>query len=223
MTRFKAFKTFLVAGAFALVLCCTGAFAQRGGGGGRGGGGRGGGFAGGGFRGGGGFAGGGFRGGFGGAGFRGGFGGRYGYGFRGYGYPYFGWGFGWGYPYLGFGLWGWPYWGYPDCYYGYYACGPYAGYYGYGGGYGGYYGGGYGGYYGQGDVRISNSDHLKNYSVYVDNGYLGLANKEHKFPLTAGTHSIEVRDPKGQSIYQQQVQVVPGRTVDIFAGPPPHG
>ena len=62
---------------------------------------------------------------------------------------------------------------------------------------------------------------------YVDGGYLGPVSKSKKFTLSPGSHNVEVRDPGGASVYQQQVQVVPGHTIDISArtggaaAPPP--
>ncbi len=98
----------------------------------------------------------------------------------------------------GFGYWG-PGW------YGYYGPYPYYGPYGYAPA----------SYPGQ--VKIDDAKHIKDASVYVDGGYVGLAGELKKFPLVPGTHNIELRDPSGNTIYQQKIQVLAGRTTDIHA------
>jgi hypothetical protein len=87
-------------------------------------------------------------------------------------------------------------------------------------GYGWYgppYGPGYG-YYGNpaGHVKISTPD--KAASVFVDGGYIGPVAKAKKFPLRPGNHVVELRDPNGQIVYSEQVNVIRGRTVDIDTG-----
>jgi PEGA domain len=88
---------------------------------------------------------------------------------------------------------GWWGWGYP-------------GWYGYG------WGPGYGPY-AAGTVKIKTP--MKDAQVYVDGGYAGLAAKLKKFQLRPGEHSIELRDPSGHTFYQQEVNVLPGRTIEI--------
>jgi hypothetical protein len=119
-------------------------------------------------------------------GFRGGFGG----GFRG----------GFGGPFIGFGYYG-PGWFYgPGLYWG-----PYGyGHYGYEGD---------GSAYGAGHVKLDMQ--AKDALVYIDGGYAGLSGKLKNFPLKAGAHDIELRDPSGHTFYQERVNVLPGRTVDI--------
>jgi hypothetical protein len=125
-------------------------------------------------------------------GFGGGFRGGYGGGFRG--------GFGFGLGYYG------PGWFYGPGFYG-----PYG--YGY---YGGYNGEGV--YSGVGRVKLDL--HAKDALVYVDGGYAGLSGKMKDFPLKAGTHTIELRDPSGHSFYQERLNVLPGRTVEIHGDTP---
>ncbi len=95
---------------------------------------------------------------------------------------------------------------------------------GYGWGYGP---AGYGfGYYGSpaGHVKIDTPD--KSAAVFVDGGYVGPVAKNKKFPLRPGNHVVELRDPNGQVVYSEQVNVMRGRTVDIHTSPaalPNHG
>jgi PEGA domain len=66
-----------------------------------------------------------------------------------------------------------------------------------------------------GQVKIKTND--KNAAVFVDGGYAGQAAKLKKFALRPGTHNIELRDPSGHSFYQERVQVIPGKTLEINA------
>lgn len=93
-----------------------------------------------------------------------------------------------------------PGWGWGPGWYGYY--GPYWGPYGYG--------------YAvpnTGEVKIVT--HLKEAPVYVDGGFAGTAGKLKHFDLSPGNHSIEVRDPAGKTLFQQQIQVIRGKTAEI--------
>ena len=99
-------------------------------------------------------------------------------------------GFRGGFGFYGPGFYG-PYWG------GYW--GPY-GYYGYGGP-------------AMGEVKIDTP--AKDALVYVDGGYAGLSGKLRHFNLTAGTHDIELRDPSGHAFFQEHVQVLRGKTIDV--------
>jgi hypothetical protein len=94
---------------------------------------------------------------------------------------------------------------------------PYPFYYGY---YGPVYGYGYPYYYAgypagpaAGEVKIDT--HWKDASVYVDGGYVGPINKFKKFWLTSGLHNIELKEPSGRSLFQERVQVLVNRTVEI--------
>lgn len=64
-----------------------------------------------------------------------------------------------------------------------------------------------------GKVKIETK--AKDAQVYVDGGYAGTVKQLGTFPLKSGTHNIELRDPNGQSFYQEQVSVIPGKTVDL--------
>jgi hypothetical protein len=66
-----------------------------------------------------------------------------------------------------------------------------------------------------GQVKIKTND--KNAAVFVDGGYAGQAAKLKKFALRPGTHDIELRDPSGHAFYQERVQVIPGKTLEINA------
>jgi hypothetical protein len=125
---------------------------------------------------------------------------RFGGGFRG--------GFGGGFR-GGYGFYG-PGWFYgPSFYWGW---GP--GYYGYG------YGSGYGEGYSNGTGHVKLDMQAKDALVYVDGGYAGLSGKLKDFPLKAGNHKIELRDPSGHTFYQQSINVIPGRTIDVNPGAP---
>jgi hypothetical protein len=66
-----------------------------------------------------------------------------------------------------------------------------------------------------GQVKIKTND--KNAAVFVDGGYAGQAAKLKKFALRPGAHDIELRDPRGHAFYQERVQVIPGKTLEIHA------
>jgi len=66
-----------------------------------------------------------------------------------------------------------------------------------------------------GQVKIKTND--KNAAVFVDGGYAGQTAKLKKFALRPGTHNIELRDPSGHAFYQERVQVIAGRTLEIHA------
>jgi len=96
------------------------------------------------------------------------------------------------------------------------------GYWGWGGGYWGpgYWGPGYWGpaYYGYsypntGEVKIDT--HLKDASVYVDGGYVGPVNKFKKFWLAPGNHDVELRDTSGHAIFNQRIEVILNKTVEL--------
>jgi hypothetical protein len=55
----------------------------------------------------------------------------------------------------------------------------------------------------------------KDAQVYVDNGYAGTVGQLGTFPLKAGTHDIELRAPDGQTIYQEHIDVIAGKTLKI--------
>lgn len=90
----------------------------------------------------------------------------------------------------------------------------------YGFGYGpywdGYWSGPYGYYSGgsaTGEIKIDTP--AKDALVYVDGGYAGLSGKLRHFHLAAGKHDIELRDPSGKAFFEEHVQVLPGKTIDI--------
>jgi hypothetical protein len=51
--------------------------------------------------------------------------------------------------------------------------------------------------------------------VYVDGGYAGKVRDLKKFRLSTGDHNIELRDPSGHSFYQEKIDVLPGKTLEI--------
>jgi len=91
---------------------------------------------------------------------------------------------------------------------------PYPGWYGYGS-----YGLGYYEPYGYvpGSVagKVKFDTKVKNAQVYVDGAYAGTAHDLGAFALKAGNHTVELRDAAGQSLYNQQVDVIAGRTLKI--------
>jgi len=64
-----------------------------------------------------------------------------------------------------------------------------------------------------GDVKIQT--HLKDASVYVDNGFAGVTGKLKSFKLQPGNHDIEIRDSAGRTMFHDRVHVLEGKTVDI--------
>ena len=91
-----------------------------------------------------------------------------------------------------------------------------------------YYGGWYGpGWYGPayypayrvvaepniGKVKFDTK--MKDASVYVDSGFAGTVKKLGTFSLRPGNHDIEVRNPAGQTIFQEKVDVLAGKTITL--------
>jgi opacity protein-like surface antigen len=66
-----------------------------------------------------------------------------------------------------------------------------------------------------GEVKIKTNN--KNAAVFIDGGYAGQSAKLKKFALSPGVHNIELRDPSGHAFYQQRIQVIPGKTLQIHA------
>lgn len=103
-----------------------------------------------------------------------------------------------------YGGWGWgPAWGY--------GWGP--GWYG-----AGYWGPGY--YYlpNAGNVKIVTPKQNKDDAVYIDGGFVGTVAKMHKFALRPGAHDLAVQAPNGQTVYNQRIEVLRGKTTEIHAG-----
>ena len=55
----------------------------------------------------------------------------------------------------------------------------------------------------------------KDAMVYVDGGYAGKVGDLKKFRLSTGDHNIELRDPSGHPFYQEKIDVLPGKTLEI--------
>jgi hypothetical protein len=70
---------------------------------------------------------------------------------------------------------------------------------------------------GLGEVKIVTK--TKDESIYVDGGFAGVTGKLKHFDLSPGNHDIELRDPSGKTIFQQRVQVIMDRTVEIRPNP----
>ena len=67
-----------------------------------------------------------------------------------------------------------------------------------------------------GDVKIVTPD--KQASVFVDGGYAGTVKEMHKFRLRPGTHDLAVKSPSGQTLYNQRIEVIRGKTTEIRTG-----
>ena len=98
------------------------------------------------------------------------------------------------------------YWGpgfYGPSWYGWYGPGWYAPY--------GYYG------YERGPSTgsIKFDTKAKDATVYVDGGYAGTVKEVGTLKLRPGNHTIELRDPSGKTFFQQQVDVMPGKTLKL--------
>jgi len=96
--------------------------------------------------------------------------------------------------YFGPGYWGPGYGWYGPAYYGPYAAvpAPYAG-------------------------KIKFDTKMKDASVYVDGGFAGTVRQLGTFPLRPGDHNIELRNPSGQTIFQEHVDVLAGKTIKLAA------
>ncbi|HTT65052.1 MAG TPA: hypothetical protein VMG35_24545 [Bryobacteraceae bacterium] len=75
-------------------------------------------------------------------------------------------------------------------------------------------------YYGPPEGHVKIVTHDKAASIYVDGGYVGTVAQDKKFALRPGAHDVEVRDPSGRVLYNQRVEVLRGKTIDIH---PAHG
>ncbi len=80
------------------------------------------------------------------------------------------------------------------------------------------------GYYGyeRGPVTgsIKFDTKAKDATVYVDGGYAGTVKEVGTLKLRPGNHSIELRDPSGNTFFQNQVDVIAGKTIKLV--PQPH-
>ena len=105
----------------------------------------------------------------------------------------------------------------PRVFIGGYFGGPYF----YGPAYYGWYGPGYYGPYAAEAApyagKIKFDTKMKDASVYVDGGYAGTVRQLGTFPLRPGSHNLELRDPSGQTIFQERVDVLAGKTIKLAA------
>lgn len=65
--------------------------------------------------------------------------------------------------------------------------------------------------------KIKFDTKMKDAGVYVDGGYAGTVRQLGTFPLRPGTHNIELRNPNGQTIFQEKVDVLAGKTLKLAA------
>lgn len=104
-------------------------------------------------------------------------------------------------------------------YYGGFRGGYGGGFYGGVGFYPGYYG--YGPWYGPGYYVVPNAGEVqistkhKGDQIFVDGGYAGRTGELKKFTLRTGTHTIELRNAKGQTFYQEKINVLAGKKIKI--------
>lgn len=85
--------------------------------------------------------------------------------------------------------------------------------------YGAYWGPGYYGPYGYpygGTVKLTAFD--KADSVFIDDAYAGVAHDMKSFHLRPGNHTLAVTAPGGQTLFNQRIEVLPGKTLKIHAG-----
>jgi hypothetical protein len=88
-------------------------------------------------------------------------------------------------------------------------------------GYYAWYGPVYGPWYGPGYYRVSPvgevqiSTKHKGDAIFVDGGFAGRTGQLKKFPLRAGTHTIELRNANGHTFYQERINVIPGKKLKI--------
>ena len=85
----------------------------------------------------------------------------------------------------------------------------------------GWYGPAYFGPYGEvpgafvGEVKFDTK--MKDAGVFVDNAYAGTVRQLGTFPLRPGAHDIELRNPAGQTIFQEHIDVLAGKTLKLAA------
>ncbi len=84
----------------------------------------------------------------------------------------------------------------------------YPGYWGYGPWYGP-------GYYVPNAGQVEIKTKQKGNQIFVDGGFAGLTGQLKSFPLRAGSHSIELRNPHGQTFYQERINVIAGKKLKI--------
>lgn len=58
---------------------------------------------------------------------------------------------------------------------------------------------------------------MKDAGVFVDGGYAGTVKQLGTFPLRPGNHNLELRNAAGQTIFQEQVDVLAGKTIKLAA------
>ena len=83
----------------------------------------------------------------------------------------------------------------------------------YGPGY--YWGPGYGYAPGPASGSVKIDTKAKDALVYVDGGYAGTVGNLKTFHLKAGEHDIELRDPSGHAYYQEHVNMLASKTLDL--------
>jgi hypothetical protein len=92
----------------------------------------------------------------------------------------------------------------------------------------GFYGPGYGWYgpayvapYGElpgpfvGKVKFDTK--MKDAGVFVDGAYAGTVRQLGTFPLRPGDHDVELRNPAGQTMFQEHIDVRAGKTLKLAA------
>jgi len=64
-----------------------------------------------------------------------------------------------------------------------------------------------------GNVKIDSK--MKDAGVFVDGGYAGTVGQLKTLPLRPGAHNIELRDPSGQTVLQEKIDVLAGKTIKL--------
>ena len=58
---------------------------------------------------------------------------------------------------------------------------------------------------------------MKDAGVFVDGAYAGTVRQLGTFPLRPGDHDVELRNPAGQTIFQEHIDVLAGKTLKLAA------
>ena len=64
-----------------------------------------------------------------------------------------------------------------------------------------------------GEVKIDT--HRKDLAVFIDGGFAANIKTDKKFALKPGNHEVELRSPEGQTVFQETVAVIVGKTTKV--------
>jgi hypothetical protein len=71
---------------------------------------------------------------------------------------------------------------------------------------------------GFGELKVRGPMMMPGTSLYVDGTFVGFTNRLREVPIKAGTHNVELVDPKGRVFFRETVNVEPSRTSYIVPG-----